>query len=325
MWTSILMMVVKALVLAIAVTLTVAVFMLFMRKFLAYFAYRVGPVKVGPWGLLQPIADVVKMLFKEDIIPEKADPLIYRLAPIIAFFCALGVWVVIPWAPRSEWSVMADPNAGVLVMLAISSMSVYGVALGGWASQNKYGLLGSMRSTAQMISYELAMGMSLLGVILMADSVSMFDIVDSQRHMINLVPQFLGFLVYFTASLAEAGWTPFDLPEGETELVGGYHTDYGGMRFGLLYLTELTHAVNSAVLTTTFFLGGYNPWFGLSMIPGFVWFLIKVCLMIFVLYWIKCTFPRFRYDRLMVFGWKVLLPVAALNLVGTAIYVALWG
>lgn len=323
-WMELLVLVVKAVVLALAVTLTVAVFLLFMRKFLAYFAYRVGPVKVGPWGVLQPIADVIKMLFKEDIVPEQADPIIYRLAPIIAFFCALGVWVVIPWAPRgSWWASMADPNAGVLVLLAIAAMGVYGTALGGWASQNKYGLLGSMRATAQMISYELAMAMSLLGVILWTGSVSMFDIVDAQRNMINLFPQFLGFIVFYIASLAEAGWTPFDLPESETELVAGYHTDYGGMRFGLFFLTELTHAVNSAVLTTTFFLGGYNPWFGLTMIPGFVWFLIKVCFLLFVLYWIKCTFPRFRYDRLMVFGWKVLLPVAALNLVGTAIYVAL--
>jgi len=325
MWMTLLMMVIKAALLAVSVTLAVAVFLLFMRKVLGYFSYRLGPVKVGPWGVLQPIADVVKMLFKEDIIPQNADNIVYRLAPILAFTTALGVWVVIPWAPRGEWSAMADPNAGVLVLLAVSSLSVYGVALGGWASQNKYGLLGSMRSTAQMISYELAMAMSLLGVILMSGSLSMFDIVDSQRNLINLVPQFLGFLVYYTASLAEAGWTPFDLPEGETELVGGYHTDYAGMRFGLFYLTELTHAVNSAVLTTTFYLGGYNPWFGLTFIPGFVWFLFKVCLMCFVLYWIKCTLPRFRYDRLMVFGWKVLLPVAALNLLGTAIYVALMG
>ena len=163
---------------------------------------------------------------------------------------------------------MADPNAGVLVILAIAAMGVYGTALGGWASQNKYGLLGSMRATAQMISYELAMAMSLLGVILMTGSVSMYDIVDAQRNMINLFPQFLGFLVFYIASLAEAGWTPFDLPESETELVAGYHTDYGGMRFGLFFLTELTHAVNSAVLTTTFFLGGYNPWFGAHDDPG---------------------------------------------------------
>ncbi len=324
MLTTLLLTTLKAVILAVAVLTTAAIFLLFMRKFLGYFAYRVGPTKVGPWGTLQPIADVVKMLFKEDIVPNNADNLVFRLAPIAAFVTALGSWVVIPWAPKGEWSSMANPNAGVLVMLAISSMSVYGVALGGWASQSKYSLLGSMRSTAQMISYELAMGMALLGVILMAGSVNMFDIVDSQRNLINLFPQFLGFWVFFIAGLAEASWAPFDLPEAETELVGGYNTEYAGMRFGLFFLTELVHAINVSVLTTTFYLGGYNPWFGLSMIPGFIWFLIKTCLMIFVLYWLKVTMPRMRYDRLMVFGWKVLLPVAALNLLGTAIYVALW-
>jgi NADH-quinone oxidoreductase subunit H len=322
--TELLMVLIKAVILAAVVLTMVAGYLLFFRKVLGYFAYRVGPVVVGPWGTFQPIADVVKMLFKEDLVPQNADKLVYRLAPIVALTTGLGIWAVIPWAPRGEWSSMTDPNAGVLVMLAIASMSVYGVALGGWASQNKFGLLGSMRSTAQMISYELAQGMALLGVILMAGSLNVFDIVDAQRNMINLVPQFLGFVIFFISSLAEAGHTPFDLPEGEAELVGGYHTDFAGIRFGIFYLTELLHAVNAAVLTTTFYLGGYNPWFGLAMIPGPVWFLFKVCLIIFVLYWIKCSFPRFRYDRLMVFGWKFLLPVAALNLLGTAIYVALW-
>jgi len=314
----------KAVILAVAVLTSAAVFLLFMRKVLGYFTYRLGPVEVGPWGAFQPIADVVKMLFKEDIIPNKADQIVYRLAPIVAFVTALGAWSVIPWSAKGEWSSMSDPNAGVLVLLAISSMSVYGVALGGWASQSKYSLLGSMRATAQMISYELAMGMALLGVILMAGSVSLFDIVESQKSMINLVPQFFGFWVFFISGLAEASWAPFDLPEAETELVGGYNTEYAGMRFGLFFLTELVHAINASVLTTTFYLGGYNPWFGLTFIPGFVWFLIKVCLMVFVLYWLKVTMPRMRYDRLMTFGWKVLLPVAALNLLGTAIYVALW-
>ncbi|MFZ5823047.1 MAG: NADH-quinone oxidoreductase subunit NuoH [Bacillota bacterium] len=314
---------VKAAILAVTVLTSAAVFLLFLRKVLGYFTYRLGPVRVGPWGAAQPIADVVKMLFKEDIIPRDADQIVYRLAPIVAFTTALGVWVVIPWGPN-ETHAMANPNAGVLVILAISAMGVYGVALGGWASQSKYSLLGSMRATAQMISYELSMGLALLGVILMAGSVNMFDIANSQANMINLFPQFLGFLVFFISGLAEASWVPFDLPEAESELVGGYNTEYAGMRFGLFFLTELVHAINVAVLTTTFYLGSYNPWFGLSMIPGTIWFMFKVALIIFVLFWIRATLPRFRYDRLMTFGWKVLLPTAALNLLGTAIYVALW-
>lgn len=323
MLTTLLFLVIKAALLAITVLTSAAIFLLFLRKVLGYFTYRLGPVRVGPWGVAQPIADVVKMIFKEDIIPKDADNLVFRLAPIVAFVTALGVWVVIPWGPYESWA-MSNPNAGVLVILAISSMGVYGVALGGWASQSKYSLLGSMRATAQMISYELSMGMALLGVILMAQSVSLFDIARSQAHMINLLPQFIGFLVFFISGLAEASWTPFDLPEAESELVGGYNTEYAGMRFGLFFLTELVHAINVAVLTTTFYLGSWNPWFGLTMIPGTAWFLIKVCLMIFVMFWIRATLPRMRYDRLMTFGWKVMLPAAALNLLGTAIYVALF-
>lgn len=320
MLSTILWVVVKALLLATVILLSAAVELLMERKLLGYFQMRVGPNRVGPWGVFQPIADVVKMIFKEDIIPRDADNLVFRLAPMIAFFAALSIYVVIPWGPG--WS-MADPNAGILVMLALSSLSVYGVALGGWASQSKYALLGSMRATAQMISYELAMGMALVGVILLAGSTRLTDIVTAQHGLYNIIPQILGFVVFFMAALAETSRTPFDLPEAETELVGGYNTEYAGMRFGLFFLGEIVHLLNMASLITLLYLGGWNRIFFLQFIPPVVAFVLKVCLMIFVFIWVRATWPRMRYDRLMSFGWKVMLPLAALNLVGTAVYVAL--
>jgi len=324
MLTTLAMLLLKALIFALALIGGAAVELLFERKVLGYFQYRVGPNRVGPWGVLQPIADVVKMLFKEDLIPRDADNLVFRLAPMIAFFTALAAYVVIPVAPG--WS-MSDPNAGILVFLAIGSMGIYGVALGGWASQSKYTLLGSMRATAQMISYELSMGMAVIGVILMAGSVSLTKIVEAQAGGIygyNWLWQLPGFFVFFMSALAETSRTPFDLPEAETELVGGFNTEYAGMRFGLFFLGEIVHLLNMASLITVLYLGGWNTISFLSFIPPIGSFLLKVCFMIFVFMWIRVTWPRMRYDRLMSFGWKVMLPVAAANLLATAIYVALW-
>jgi NADH-quinone oxidoreductase subunit H len=325
MLTTVLWLLVKALIVVFVLIGAAAVELIFERKIIGYFQLRPGPNRVGPWGLFQPIADVVKMIFKEAIFPKDADQLVYRLAPMIAFFCALGVYAVIPWGPNS-W-IMANPNAGILVFLAIGSMSVYGVALGGWASQSKYTLLGSMRSTAQMISYELAMGMALIGVILLAGSVRIQDIVGSQAgglYHYNWLIQLPGFFVFFMAALAETARTPFDLPEAETELVGGYHTEYSGMQFGLFFLGEIVHLLNMASLISLLYLGGWNTIPYLSFIPGTVAYVLKICFMIFVFIWIRVTWPRLRYDRLMNFGWKVMLPLAAVNLLGTAIYVALW-
>jgi len=299
--------------------------LLMMRKVLGYFQMRLGPNRVGPWGVLQPLADVVKMIFKEDIVPRDADKVIYRLAPIISFFCSLAAFVVIPWGPSdATYSLfMADPGAGILIYLAIVSLSVYGITLGGWASQSKYALLGAMRGTAQLISYELALGMSLLGVILMAGSPRLTAIVEAQQNLYNIIPQFLGFLVFALAVMAEANWPPFDLPESEQELVAGYHTEYAGMRFGLYFLSELIAVINASCLITLLYLGGWNRISFLEFIPPTLAFLLKVCFVIFVFFWIRATLPRIRYDKLMNLGWKVLLPVAALNLVGTAVYVAL--
>lgn len=325
MLNTVLWLVIKASIVAVVLMSGAAVFLLAERKILGYFQYRVGPNRVGPWGLFQPIADVVKMLFKEDIVPDKADKLVFRLAPIIAFTTALAAFAVVPWGPNDGFAI-ADPHAGILVMLAITSMGVYGVALGGWASQSKYSLLGSMRATAQMISYELAMGFAVVGVVMMAGTPRITAIVESQAGLYNIIPQFVGFVIFFIASLAETNRAPFDLPEAEAELVGGFNTEYAGMRFGLFFLGELVHALIASCMIVLLYLGGWN-----SLIPGMeigilptVSFLVKVLGILFVLIWIRATVPRFRYDRLMAFGWKVLLPLAFVNLVGTAIYVALW-
>ncbi|HEY3363441.1 MAG TPA: NADH-quinone oxidoreductase subunit NuoH [Symbiobacteriaceae bacterium] len=318
---------VKAVALAMSLVLSAAVLVLTLRKMLGYFTYRIGPNRVGPWGILQPIADVVKMLFKEDIIPRDADNIVFRLAPIIALFTALAIWAVIPWGPSDKLAAyMSDPNAGILVFLALGSLSVYGVALGGWASQSKYSLLGSMRATAQMISYELAMGMSLVGLLLMAGTTRLSGIVAAQGtgHYYFWITQVVGFVVFFISTLAEASWTPFDLPEAEAELVGGYNTEYAGMRFGMFFFTELIHAVTMAAMISLLYLGGWNTVSFLSFIPGTLAFIMKIMFVLFIYLWLRATLPRFRYDRLMNFGWKVMLPLAALNLVGTAVYVALW-
>ncbi|HYF95453.1 MAG TPA: NADH-quinone oxidoreductase subunit NuoH [Symbiobacteriaceae bacterium] len=324
MLTTVLWVLLKAVLIIVALLTAAAGELLLERKVLGYFQYRVGPNRVGPWGIFQPIADVVKMILKEDLIPRDADRYVFKLAPMVAFFTALTAYVVIPWGPN--WS-MSNPNAGILVFLALGSMSVYGVALGGWASQSKYTLLGSMRATAQMISYELAMGMSLIGVILMAGSVSLTEIVNAQAgglYRYFWLPQILGFFVFFMSALAETARTPFDLPEAETELVGGYHTEYSGMRFGLFFLGEIVHLLNMASLISLLYLGGWNRISFLSFLPPTAAFLLKVGFMIFVFMWIRVTWPRLRYDRLMSFGWKVMLPLAAVNLLGTAIYVALF-
>jgi NADH-quinone oxidoreductase subunit H len=327
MWTTLLWVIIKAVIVANVLLVAAAVLLLMERKILAYFQMRIGPNRVGPWGLFQPIADVVKMIMKEDIIPRDADNIVFRLAPMISFFTALAGFVVVPWGPSgSRFSMyMSDPNAGILVFVAIGSLSVYGIALGGWASQSKYSLLGSMRATAQMISYELAMGMAVIGVILMAGSTRISDIVAGQSgHLYNIIPQFFGFCVFVIAALAETSRTPFDLPEAEAELVGGYNTEYAGMRFGMFFLAELVHLLTMSSLISLLYLGGWNRISFLSFIPPSVAFLLKVCTMLFIFIWIRATLPRMRYDRLMDLGWKRLLPLAALNLVGTAIYVALW-
>jgi NADH-quinone oxidoreductase subunit H len=277
--------------------------------------------------LLQPAVDALKLILKEDLTPNTADPLIYRLAPFISLVTAFSVYAVIPFsqpAPGSVWAV-SDVNAGILIILALTSIGVYGISLGGWASGSKYPLLGSVRSTAQLISYELAMAMSLVGVLILAGTTSLAGIVTAQAKLWFFIPQFVGFIIYVITAVAETNRAPFDLVEADAELVGGFNTEYSGLRFGLFFIAEYINMLTVSCIATLLFLGGWNPIGGLTMIPGIVWFLVKVGFFMFVYIWLRSTFPRIRYDRLMAFGWKVLLPVATLNLVVTAVVVAVRG
>ncbi|TAM87772.1 NADH-quinone oxidoreductase subunit NuoH [bacterium] len=321
-----LLVAIKSLVLLIIVITLFAYTMLAERKVLAYMQLRVGPNKVGPWGLLQPAADAVKMIFKEDLTPSTADPLIYRLAPFIAVFTALLAYAVIPFSQgeHGPWSI-ANVNAGILFVFAITSMGVYGISLAGWASGSKYPLLGSVRATAQMISYELAMTMSVIGVILQASTTSLSGIVEAQSRLWFIVPQCLGFLIYIITAVAETNRVPFDLVEAESELVAGFHTEYSGLRFGLFFIAEYINMITVSCLATLLFLGGWNgPGAAGHPLLGLLYFVIKVFAFLFFYIWLRGTLPRLRYDRLMAFGWKVLLPLATLNLLVTAIVVALW-
>lgn len=281
------------------------------RRLLGLWQDRLGPNRVGPLGLLQPLADVIKLMFKEDWIPPFADKPIYILAPAIVAVTALLGFAVIPFAPGI---VIADLNIGVLFFLAVSALGVYSIVLGGWASNNKYALLGAMRGAAQVITYEVFMGISLLGVVMMSGSFNLQEIVLAQRGMWNVVPQFVGFVIFFIAGVAETHRLPFDIPEAESELVAGYHSEYSGMKFGLFFVGEYLGITLVAAFTVTLFLGG---WLGPAWLPGIVWFLLKMFLIILVFILLRASLPRPRYDQLMSYGWKILLPLALLNLLVT--------
>ena len=309
------------------------------RKVAAFLQQRVGPLLVGPKGLLQPLADVVKLMFKEELRPRAADRILFALAPIISATAAFAAFAVVPFgADTTLFGLLdeplrlqvADVNVAVLVIFAIASMSVYGVVLAGWSSNSKYSLLGGLRSSAQMISYELSYGMSLASVLLLANSLSLADIVNAQsgtwfgfipRWFLFLQP--VGFLVYMTAGIAETNRAPFDFPEAEQELVAGYHTEYSSMSFAMFFLAEYINMVTVSAVATDLFLGGWNGPFADSI--GWIWFLIKVGAILFFYVWMRWTLPRYRYDQLMAFGWKVLLPVSVLNLLATAAGVLAFG
>jgi NADH-quinone oxidoreductase subunit H len=290
---------------------------------------RLGPIWCGPWGLLQPAADAVKLVLKEDLTPADADPLLYRFAPAIGVLTAVLAYAVIPFGTFPDGSpiAIADLNVGILFVLAAASLGVYGIALGGWASQSKWPLLGAIRSTAQMISYELAMGLSFIGVLLLAGTTDLAGITAAQsaHHFWFVIPQFVGFLIYFITATAETNRAPFDLPEAETELVAGFHTEYSSLRFGTFFVAEYINMITVSCIATLLFLGGGDgPFVGALPYLSVVWFMLKVSFFLFVLIWMRATLPRLRYDRLMAFGWKVLLPVAVLNVLVTATVVALW-
>ena len=298
------------------------------RKVMGRMQLRYGPNRAGPYGVLQPFADLIKLLFKESFRPTDAVSFLYFFSPWIASFTALTTFSVIPWGPG--WTIgghtvtgyVANVPIALVFMFAVGSLGIYGFIIGGWASDSKFSLLGSMRTCAQLISYEVSLALSVLGVVLMAGSLSLPDIVAAQgRDIWYIIPQFVGFLVFFLAGLAETARAPFDLPEAEQELVAGYHTEYGGMRFGLFTLAEYINLITLSGLAITLFLGGWHGphWFG--GVSGPIWFLVKLCVLLFVFIWIRTTVPRLRYDQLMRFGWKVLLPVATINAVVTAILV----
>jgi NADH-quinone oxidoreductase subunit H len=316
----------SGIVLGIVIT-TFAYSMLFERKIMGWMQLRPGPNRTGPWGMLQPAADALKMMFKEDLTPNTADPLIYKLAPFISLITAMGVFAVIPFAEPSGggwFGSIGDVNAGILFVFALTSIGVYGISLAGWASGSKFPLLGSVRATAQMISYELSMTMSVIGVLILAGTTSLMGIVHAQYRVWFVIPQILGFIIYIITAVAETNRAPFDLVEAETELVGGFHTEYSGLRFGLFFIAEYLNMITVSCLATLLFLGGWNALFGLAFIPGLIWFLAKAGLFLFFYIWLRTTLPRFRYDRLMDFGWKILLPAATVNLVLTAVVVAFW-
>jgi len=301
------------------------------RKICARFQVRYGPNRAGRFGLLQPLADAVKAIFKEEIVPSHVDRALYVIAPGISFAAVLITFAVIPFGPEVElfgqkvglW--IGDVSVSLLYLLAIAGLAAYGVVLGGWSSNNKYSLLGALRAAAQMISYELPMGLALLGVVLINGSVSLRQIVDSQGSWPLAVLQPIGFLVFLVAILAEGNRSPFDLPETENELISGFMTEYGGMKFALYYVAEYTAMVVNAAITATIFLGGWK-WpavlSDLHPLVGVALFLAKVGLMVFVFIWFRASLPRVRYDKFMRFCWKFMVPLSLLNLAATAVVLA---
>ncbi|MFZ3122359.1 MAG: NADH-quinone oxidoreductase subunit NuoH [Thermodesulfovibrionales bacterium] len=298
----------------------------FERKVIGHMQVRLGPMRVGFHGLLQPFADGLKLFFKEDIIPAQADKALFYLAPVIFMVSAMVNLSVIPF---SQNFVIANINIGLLFVLAMAGIGVYGIFISGWASNSKYAFIGGLRSAAQVISYEIAMGLSLVGVMIMAGSLNLTDIVRAQEESVfgmYAIPQFVAFVVFTIAAIAEVNRTPFDMPEAESELVAGYFTEYSGFRFALFFLGEYIAMFIMASLATVCFLGGWTlPWYitkvlpFLNYVPGIVWFLLKVYAFIFFYYWIRATVPRYRYDQLMAIGWKILIPIALANILLTGL------
>ncbi|CAH0345089.1 NADH-quinone oxidoreductase subunit NuoH [Bacillus sp. CECT 9360] len=287
------------------------------RKVMGFMQMRIGPNQVGGrWGLLQTVADVLKLLIKEDTIPKAADKPLYIIAPIIAFAPAFMVLATLPFTDRLQF---ADLGVGLLYYIAVSGLTTVGMVTAGWASNNKYSLIGGMRAAAQMISYEIPLVMSVIGIILLTGSLNLNEIVAAQENIWYIVLQPVAFIVFLIASVAELNRVPFDLPEAESELVAGYHVEYSGFRWAMFMLSEYVYMFAMAALTTILFLGGWNPLPFLGFIPGAVWFALKFSLVIYLLIWIRVTFPRLRADQLMEFGWKLLLPVALANIFITAI------
>ncbi len=335
---------VKVFIVVNVILLLVMVMILAERKISAFIQDRHGPNRVGPWGILQPIADGIKFLFKEDVIPYHVDRFLYLLAPAIILVPSLMTFAIIPFGSSFSfyWGdtpvhvrlQIADLNIGILYFVGIASLAVYGLVIGGYASNNKYSMLGGLRSSAQMISYEIPMGLAIVSVVMLTGSLRLSDIVAEQQHMWNVVRQPLGFLIFLVAAFAETNRLPFDLPEAEQELVGGYHTEYSSMKFSAFFIAEYANMITSSALITTLFFGGYHLPFGIlealqlpivwEVIVHILTFSIKTAFFLFVYLWVRWTLPRFRYDQLMSLGWKSLLPLSLVNVVLTGIGIAMF-
>ena len=285
------------------------------RKVIGAMQLRKGPNVVGPFGLLQPMADGLKLFVKEMVLPTSASKVVFIGAPMLTFFLALISWAVIPF--DKGW-VLSDLNVGVLYVFAISSLGVYGIIMSGWASNSKYAFLGGLRSAAQMVSYEVSIGFIMISVLLTAGSLNLSEVVMAQKNMWYIVPHLPMFFLFLISGLAETNRAPFDLPEAEAELVAGYNVEYSSMTFALFFLGEYANMLLMGAMTSILFLGGWLAPFGLTFIPGIVWFILKICLVMFVFLWVRATFPRYRYDQLMRLGWKVFLPFSLFWLVLTA-------
>jgi NADH-quinone oxidoreductase subunit H len=332
----IILTVLKIAVILVAFLTTIAYTVLMERKVLGFIQLRYGPNRVGPWGLLQPLADLLKLLFKEDFTPPGVNKVLFTMAPIITAVTAFLPFAVIPFAKdilpaqitlyghkldltvaALNQGVIADINVGLLYVFAMGSLAVYGAVLGGWASNNKYSLLGGLRLAAQMVSYELALGLSIIGVLMLAGSLSLVKIVEAQQSMWFIAYQPLGFLLFLIAAFAECARTPFDLIECENELVAGFQTEYSSMKWALFMLGEYCHIIVASALATTLFLGGWQG----PILPPFVWFMLKTFALVFFFIWVRGTFPRLRFDQLMQLGWKILLPLTLANIVVTAVVI----
>lgn len=306
---------------------------LFERRILARIQVRIGPNRAGPWGILQPAADGIKLIFKEELIPDRADKVVFLLAPVITVVPALIILGVIPFGTSIslfgqtvELGLAGDVNVGVIYIMAIASIAVYGIVLAGWSSNNKYALMGGLRAAAQMVSYELVLGLAFVGPILLADSMSMSKIVQGQDPVWYIVFQPIGFILFLIASIAEVNRAPFDMPEAEQELTAGYHVEYSGMKFALFFMAEYGKMIVVSFIAATLFLGGYlGPFVDRLPLLGPIYLGIKVVALLFLMVWIRATLPRIRYDRLMALGWKILLPVGIANVVITAFLIVIVG
>jgi len=324
--------IVKAIVILLFCVTGFAYLTFYERRALARMQVRIGPNRAGPSGWFQPVADGIKLIFKEELIPRQAYKPVFILAPMITVFPALVILAVIPWGTnitvfgRQIPLYLTDINVGVLYLVAIASISVYGIVLAGWSSNNKYAMMGGLRSSAQMISYELALGLALIGPILIAGTMSLMDIVEAQDPIWFIVYQPIGAIIFFVASVAEVNRAPFDMPEAEQELTAGYHAEYSGMKFALFFMAEYVKMIAISAIGATLFLGGFRgPFVDQVPILGPFYLFFKIMVLLFLLIWLRATMPRLRYDRLMAFGWKILLPLALANVFLTAVVLVLIG